>query len=344
MTSQSPAATSIDPVRTTAAPPPAPRDDPRSFARTAIRFVLVGLVLYSALYAVAEVISRRHVVRNRFHVIRAEPPRTYDFVVLGASHAAVFDYRDMNARLEEMTGAEIINLATVGGGITPNRLLLEYFLDRHQAGTVVYVVDSFVFRSSEWNEDRLADASLYVKAPFDPGLAALLFREPSARGAALGYITGFTKLNDRNRFEPDLFEAEGSRFDRAYRPIAQIDRQRIEYLYGDSDASPAVQDAYLAEFEALIESVHARGMRFVALRPPIPERVYAMLPGEPEFDRSLRALLNRHGADLLDYSAVNNDPSYFYDTDHLNLEGVTALYENHLAEALRGLIAGRSPN
>jgi hypothetical protein len=340
MSSQSPAATRIDPETASPGPPRNP-DDFRVFARAAIRFVLVGLILYAILYAAAEVLTARTAVRNRFHVIRADPARRYDFVLLGASHAAVFDYRDMNARLEEMTGAGIINLATVGGGITPNRLLLDYFLQHHQANTVVYVVDSFVFGSAEWNEDRLADASLYVKAPLDPALAALLFREPAARGAALGYISGFSKINDRDRFKPDLFEAEGSRFDRAYRPIAQIDRQRIEYLYGAETSTGAAQDSYLGEFEELIEAVQARGMRFVALRPPIPERVYAMLPGEPEFERTLRALLNRHGADLIDLSSVNNDPAYFYDTDHLNLAGVEALYENHLAPALRDLMEGR---
>ena len=37
--------------------------------------------------------------------------------------------RDLNERLEAMTGTEIINLATVGGGVTINRFLLDYFLD-----------------------------------------------------------------------------------------------------------------------------------------------------------------------------------------------------------------------
>src|SRR5690606_21771875 len=151
--------------------------------------------------------------------------------------------------------------------------------------------------------------SLYARAPLDLGLAARLLRQPSARGAALGYLSGFTKINDSDRFEPDLFEAEGARFDRAYRPIAQIDRQRIEYLYaGDVGPDSPIMAGYLAEFEELIEYVQSRGIRFVVVRPPIPERVYAMLPDEEEFELALRSVLDAHAVDLLDYTTVNNDP------------------------------------
>jgi hypothetical protein len=314
--------------------------DARRFGRTAARFVLVGLLIYGVLYAAAEVLVRRYAERNRFHVVQTATEQPYDFVVLGASHAAVFDYRDMNARLEEMTGARILNLATVGGGITINRLLLDYFLQEHETDTVVYVVDSFAFYSSEWNEDRLSDTELYLRAPFDLDLARLLVAEPAARSAGLAYLSGFPKINNADRFQPDLFEAEGTRFDRSYRPIAQIDRQRMEFLYPDEiDAGALERSPYLSQFGELIDSVESRGMRFVAVRPPIPERIYEMLPGEAEFETTLSAFLEQRGAELYDFTRVNNDPELFYDSDHLNLQGVTSFYDDHFADLLRRIHA-----
>ncbi|MEX2584512.1 MAG: hypothetical protein WD766_14685 [Gemmatimonadota bacterium] len=313
-----------------------PEPEVRRFARSAVAFLIVGLVVYAALYTAAEWLVYEHAERNRFYTVQTASEQRYDYVILGASHAAVFDYRDMNARLEEMAGADILNLATVGGGITPNRLFLDYFFQERETDAVIYVLDSFAFYSSEWNEDRLQDTELYVRAPWDPGLAALLVRNPATRPVALDYISGFSKINNPDRFEPDLFDAEGATFDRRYRPIAQIDRQRMQYLYpGEITESDLDESPYLGEFEDLVESVQARGARFIVIRPPVPQRIYEMLPGEEHFDATIRGILAEHGAELYDFKFVNNDPELFYDSDHLNEAGVLSFYENHLADVLR---------
>jgi hypothetical protein len=308
-------------------------DERRTFVRSAVPFVLVGLVLYGLVYAASEQIVARHAQRNRFHAVSTAPYPRYDHVILGASHAAVFDYRDMNARLEEMTGSKILNLSVVGGGITVNRLLLDYFLTRHQAGTVVYVVDSFAFYSPLWNEERLQDARLFVRAPFDPALARLLLQSPAGRSVALDYITGFSKINNADRFAPDLFDDETTRFDRSYRGVRQVDQQRIDYLY-PSPTDEAAERRYMAAFEDLIGEVTSRNMRFVIVRPPIPERVHALLPNETSFNAALKQIADRHGIEVHDFSHVANDNTFFYDTDHLNRTGVLNFFENHLKGVL----------
>ena len=81
---------------------------------------------------------------------------------------------------------------------------------------------------------------------------------------ALDYIVGFSKINNPDRFAPDVFEAEASRFDRVYRPVPQIDRQRIAFLYPDEiDESTLLESPHLTEFEDLIRYVQARGSRFI---------------------------------------------------------------------------------
>ena len=305
------------------------------FGRRAAWFVLIGLVLYAGLYVASERLIAKYAQRNRFYMVQTTPQARYDHVILGASHAAVFDYRDMNARLEEMTSAQILNLSIVGAGITVNRLLLDYFLTGHHTDSVVYVLDSFGFYSTEWNEDRLQDAALLHRAPFDSALARLLFRNPATRAVARDYVLGFSKINNRDRFVPDVLEAEGNRFDRTYRPVPQIDRQRVAYLYPDAINEATLQKSpYLAAFEDLIGEVQSRNIRMMVIRPPIPARVYAMMPNEAQFDATLQALLHRYGVEFHNFSLVNNDEELYFDSDHLNQTGVLSFYENQLADLL----------
>ena len=312
----------------------------RTFARRAIRFAVIGVVVYLGLYAAAEALVRRYAHRNRFFAVSSAAPAQYNFVVLGASHAAVFDYRDMNSRLEQSTGATIMNLSVVGGGVVVNGLLFDYFLTRHRADAVVYVVDSFAFYSAAWNEERLQDRRLFARAPFDPALAALLFRT-AAPSAALDYTAGFSKINNPDRFVPDDFADEGARFDRRYRPVAQLDEERMAYLYPDG-MQRGLFEKYLSEFEALVAGARARGIAVIALKPPIPQRIQRLLPSEREFDAALAAALARHGMELHDFSSVTNDESFFYDSDHLNQAGVLEFFKTTLTPLLGGYVRPRT--
>ena len=318
-------------VPTASAPASAPL---KEFSRRAGLFLLIGVVIYTGCYAAAEALVYRYAHSNRFYAVRATPPTRFDYVILGASHAAVFDYRDMNRRLEELTSAKIMNLAVVGGGVTVNRLLFDYFLTRHRTSAIVYVVDSFAFYSAEWNERRLQDRRLFVRAPFDPSLAVLLLGRPATRSVAADYITGFSKINNRDRFVPDRVPEAGARFDRRYRPVPQIDRERLAYLYPAARVEPGTFQKYLGELDALISEAERRGMAFIAIKPPIPDRVARMIPGEAEFDGALAAIVERRRIEFHDFSHVGNDEALFQDTDHLNRTGVLKFFESSLAPVL----------
>jgi len=305
----------------------------RPFVRRAARFTAVGLCVYVGLYVASERLIRRYATQNRFYLVRTAPLPVYDYVILGASHAAALDYGDMTARLEQMTGANILNLAVVGGGVIPNRLLLDYFLVAHRASTVVYVVDSFAFSHSDWNEDRLRDTRLFRRAPFDLALVRVLLEQKVPLTVVLDYVTGFSKINNPDRFASDVSEAE-ARFDRTYRPVPQIDDARLTYLYPPGvDLAPA-RERYLADLDRLIGSVTSRGMRFLVIKPPIPARIHARLPDEAAFDAALAKVLDRHNLVLRDWSLADNDDRYFFDTDHLNRAGVLRFFDRHLKTIL----------
>ena len=305
----------------------------RRFFVHSLWFVLIGILLYAALYLVADRLVARSTVRNRFFLIGTAPATRYDHVILGASRAAVFDYDDMNAQLEAMTGSKIMNLSIVGGGVVPNRLLLDYFLSKHETGHVVYFLDSFTVYSSEWNEDRLHDVALYQRAPLDLDLARLLLAEPATRAMVPGYLLGFYKINTTEWLKPDISEDEATRFDKRYRPIPQIDRQRLAYLYpGPVDADTFQR--YLAEFEELLRNMNERGIRVTLIKSPLPERVIEMLPDEAQFDAAVQALAQQYGAEFHDLSLAATDPEFYFNTDHLNRTGALYFSENYLKDLL----------
>lgn len=299
-------------------------------------FVAIGLLLYGAAYAWAENLVDRTGEKNRFFMIASSPPRTYDFAILGASHAMPLGFEDMNEHLEEESSASIINLSNEGAGILPNRLVLDYFLRRHQARSVIYVLDSFAFQSRQWNEDRMQDAGLFKRAPLDIDLVRTLWDHSWARPMLPGYVSGFSKINNPDRFERDVPDAERTKFNRTYRPNPKIDAQRVSYLYApDNDANAF--EKYVAEFEALREHVKNAGAEFIVIKPPTPARYRDNLPDEAAFDRKITALLAKSGIAFHDFSAAVTDDVYFYDTDHLNRAGVSAFGDDYLVPLLKSI-------
>jgi hypothetical protein len=295
-------------------------------------FVLIGVVLYLCLYAWSEHLVEAYGQKNRFYIISSLPRQHFDVVVLGASHAMPLDFEDMNERLEAESGLKIMNLSTEGAGILPNRLLLDYFLKHHSASHIMFVVDSFAFFSRQWNEDRLDDASLR-RAPFDLTLIQTLWSYPWARRLLPVYVSGFGKINNPDRFAPDVPEAERE-FTRAYLPISQIDRRRVQYLYPE-DPDPEVLVRYGEEFRDLVRMARSHGMEFSTVELPTPRRYRDLLPYESDFDEVIRKLLEEEKIVHHDFSETLPEDMYYYDTDHLNRDGVLRLINDHLAPLLR---------
>jgi hypothetical protein len=303
------------------------------FWRNGLLFILVGVLIYLAVYIGADQVVYRTAKRNRFFNVKTAQASQYDVVILGASHAAVFDYEDMNAQLEQMTGKKIINLSLVGSGITVNRLVLDYFLAQHQAQRIVYFLDMFALTSKDWNEDRLQDVRLFDRAPFDPLLVQMLWQNPASQSIALDYTLGFSKINNADRFKADVTDDEATKFKTTYRPVKQIDSQRISYLY-PKPVDPAVFQHYLSEFEDMLRYLKSRNIQVTVIKPPLPQRMYQMLPNEAEFDAAIKPVLERNSVEFYDYSLVNNDEKFFFNPDHLNRTGVLSFFQNYLSAIL----------
>jgi hypothetical protein len=309
----------------------------RRLARATLAFVAIGLAIYVGLYAGAEWLVQRTAHANPLQKIEAAGDAPFDWVILGASHAMPLDFADFNAQvLEKATGLRIINLAAQGTGPLYQRFALEEFLRRHKARNVLYAVDSFAFYSRLWNEDRFADAKLLRCTPFDPEVARRMWGYARDEGvdprAVLDYASGFSKINNRERFERDAWEGE-AQFDRVYRGSSSAVAKRIEYLYPDS-LSPQTLARYLRELARLADTARGAGVNVVVIKMPVPSAYHGRLPSEDAFDAALARTLVPRGIAVRDFSVSIPEARFYFDTDHLNREGLSRFVEHDLKAIL----------
>lgn len=312
----------------------------KRLVRSALAFVACGLLLYAALYYAAEQLVRSTGHSNAFFKIATLEQPAVDWVILGTSHAMPLDFDGFNALMERETGLKIVNLAAPGAGPLYNRFVLEHFLRDHRTRNLLFVADSFAFYSRTWNEDRLADPKLLARTPRDPAVAARLLQYVRHEGvdprAVLDYATGFTKINNRDRFKTDKWEGE-AQFERVARPSASAVKKRIDYLYPDRTSAVAL-DRYMEDFSQLVQGARQAGARVVVIRLPTPPNFRSQLPAEAQFDAALARASAQAGVPVHDFSGAVSEPRLYFDTDHLNRAGLTEFFNRHL----RALLAGGS--
>lgn len=325
---------------------PTPPASFRGLARRTLGFAALGLALYALLFAAAEqlVLATGHA--NPMFKIQTLQASSVDWVILGTSHAMPLDFGDARQVLQRRTGASFVNLAATGTGPLYNRFVFQQFLREHRTRNLLLVVDSFAYYSPAWNEERFADAKLLARTPFDwpvaEGLSQLVRGDGVPAQAWLDYVTGFSKINNRERFQQDSWEGE-AQFERVWRPSASAVKKRIQYLYPDG-APASARDRYLAELSRLIDAAAASGVGVVAIKLPLPAQYASQLPDEPAFDAALRGVLLRKNVPYRDYSATLRETRFYFDSDHLNRAGVMELMDRELVPLIVGTPSGAAPS
>lgn len=304
-----------------------------SFLTTAILFSGIGILLYSLVFFLTERLVYKTGDSNPFFKIAASENAAYNWVVFGASHAMPLGFDDFNEKMENDTGLAILNLATPGAGPLYNLFVFEHFLRTHRTRNILFVVDSFGFTSRQWNEERIADPGLLSRTPLKLSMISELFRYCVENDvtplAFLDYVTGFSKLNNRDRFKPDVWEGE-AKFGRVFRLSGAAEKKRVDYLYADLENAPVNRKRYLEIFSRFLELAEGNNIRVVVIKMPVPARFYAQLPGEASFNEALQQLLANHRVKFHDYSLSMDDARFYFDTDHLNRTGVTQFFDDYL--------------
>jgi hypothetical protein len=308
-----------------------------SLARSGALFIVIGALLYLAVYALSERLLYRTGDSNALFKIATAQTSDFDWVILGASHAMPLDFADFNAFMQDETGLKILNLAGPGTGPLYNGFILEEFFRAHKSRNVLYVLDSFAFYDKTWNEDRFSDAKLLSRTPFAPSVAGRLLRYTMKEGvdprALLDYVSGFSKINNRDRFERDVWEGE-AQFERAARASSAADAKRIAYLYPRKTQDQEALTRYLGVFERLLDLAARQGAAVTVIKPPLPPQFYRRLPNEAAFDAAVSSILTQKGVRFLDFSHAIPEPRLYFDTDHLNREGLNEFFSQHLKPIL----------
>jgi hypothetical protein len=301
----------------------------------AIRFVALGMLLYGLLFAASEWLVYRNGRMNPIFKIETTAVEDFDWVILGASHAMPLAFDGFNSEMQDRTGKTILNLAGPGTGPLYNRFAFEHFLREHRARNVLYVADGFAFRSSMWNEERFADSKLLARTPFSMALAASLgghvVRDGVDPRALVDYLTGFSKINNRDRFRRDTWEGEAT-FDRTFKPSATAAKKRVQYLYPAVANEAAARDRYFEDFAELVGLARQHGARVTIAKFPLPPRFKAMLENEAEFDAALQSFAALLGAEFVDFSDALPHPDFYADPDHLNRAGASDFFERRLMQ------------
>lgn len=310
--------------------PPLPR-------RRIAMFLAVFALLYIAAATFAEFAVGREGRETAFQTLLDLRGERVDWVVLGASHALPLAFGDVPSRLKAETGQSMAVLAETGAGPLYNRFVFRQAQRDIAPRRLLYAVDSFAFASPDWNEARITDRKLLRKTPLRLSTAGLMAGITLRRGtdpAGLAdYLTAFSKLNPPDRFAQAGWRGAAD-FDRKVRLSRHAVQGRIGYLYPEP-TDPALRDRYLDILAALFDEAQAEGMEVMAVKLPLPDAFRNALPDEAGFDAALRARLDPRGIPYHDLSAALADPGYFFDTDHLNRDGVEALYDRHLAPLLK---------
>lgn len=311
---------------------------PLPYRGAVLRFLAVGVALYMALFAAAEVLVYRNGHDNPFYKIAAADRQHYDWLIMGASHAMPLAFDTMEQDLEAAAGVSILNLALQGIGPLYSDVALERFLADHSASGLIYAADSFAFRNQQWNEGRLGDPQLLARTPMDLGVAPRFAAETIsgdlAPQALVAYLSGFPKINNRDRFVQDVWES-AALFDRRYRPSQAATAERIAYLFPEGAGDPKVLGHYLDVFMRLVDRALAAGMTVRVIKLPVPESFSDRLPDEAGFDTALNARLGERDLSLEDYSDHLPEARFYFDSDHLGRQGVEAFSGQVLVPLLR---------
>jgi len=302
--------------------------------------LLAFVALFLALYAGAAAVAERQVARtgeaSAFQRLLAARGQSFDWVVLGASHALPLAYGGLPGRLERESGQRMIVLAEVGAGPLYTGFLFRQATQDIRSAHLLYIVDSFGFAAPAWNEARIADRKLLRLTPLRPptmaAMAKMVLSEGVPVSALADYATAFSKLNPPEWFPQDDWKGREN-FDRIFRPSSRATEARIDYLF-PAPPSAATRTRYLDTLVTVFTEAQARGISVVAVKLPLPEAFRRALPDEAVFDADLRARLAPLGIPLHDLSAAMDDPGLYFDPDHLNRKGVDRLYREYLRPIL----------
>lgn len=252
----------------------------------------------------------------------------YDFILLGTSHARIFSRYHNHARVEKLLDKKFINLAQGGerGGVVNQQAYLRYFYQKNNsASTLVYVIDPFIF----YRDSLDNTPEIYQFEPFDKDFLRIL--EQISKNKEV--IDSYKKNSVTPPRQPREYNVYQKLFqdDKTSPPTDQEIKDRVDFLYHD----PFEEEKFKERFATMQESIQIARQHNTKVIVLVPT---TLLKKQPKDEYILEMIRKNAGNNEYQYYNLWNavsDTNLYYDTDHLNTEGIlffTAKYLKPLLE------------
>ncbi|MEN9336608.1 MAG: hypothetical protein RLZZ500_1595 [Bacteroidota bacterium] len=242
---------------------------------------------------------------TRLQEVKAQ--KKCDVLVLGSSHA----YRGFDPRIFQKSGLLLFNLGSSAQTPLQTKLLLERYLNQMEVGTIIYEVypTTFAIDGVESSLDIIANDKNDIHSL---ALAKEVRHMKVANTLAFGFMDNVIHPVAIN--EPKI-----SKEDR-YIPGGFVERKQGNYQPKVVPKTTIVIDPKQWEaFTEVVELIKRKKIKLLFVFAPITKNLYQSYQNRTEFETKIKALgsyFNCNGKVALD------DHLHFYDSNHLNQEGV----------------------
>jgi len=241
--------------------------------------------------------------------------KSYDFVLLGSSHARIFSRAENHNEFEKLLQRSFINLSQGGNreSLKNQKTYLSYFYQRGNTNRVtVYFLDPFIF----YRRELLSNPHIFDHEPFRLDfLYTLLTSGDYNWKTTTSYLFA---MNQYKTMSPTQIKQSTA--------SAQIIQSRMKSLY----LNPIDTDNFRFINEVNELSLN-HGAKLVVIIPPT---LFPKHKQAEEVKKELVKLQKTEHFALFDFSEVMKDPKYFLDSDHLNNIGIERFVQRYLRPIL----------
>jgi len=259
-------------------------------------------------------------------ILEAKNQDSVDILILGSSHT----YRGFDTRIFSKHGYKTFNFGSSSQTPIQTKVLIERYLHRLNPKTVLYEVYpvAFTLDGVESSLDIIANDENDMHSL---NMALEINNVKTYNTLLYGYIRDFLDLNEsfveENIKGVDTYVSGGfvERKVSYFRP-SLIQNQKIE-----------IYDKQLEAFGSIIKTLKKRGVDVILVYAPIPKVSYNSYTNQEYFD----SLMTTY-SDYINFNETIslNDSIHFYDSDHMNQNGVNVFNEK-LIETLKSNFSDR---
>ncbi len=283
-------------------------------------FSLVNLAIFCVvLYAIHFMFIKKHWSSDP-DIFVIPQQQTYQFLVMGTSHARIFTRYDNQHIVEDILHKKFFNISQPDAGPVMEKLYLQFFLERgNRAKTIVYFIDPHVFYSDRWNEN-------YYLLPY--GALDLHFLTDSIKNN-IGYATNLDYIKTYLSLKWFIKNPKHDMYDdRAWKKSDAEVANRLKKLY-PNDTSDIAFEKYKTILDQITELAKKNTMQIVFV---IPTTQIKNQPGMDKLKNLLEKYKKEKKINYYDFSHVVKDPHLYSDVDHLNTKGVALFTKEYLAK------------